>query len=432
MTLRSRLRGAAISTFLGADAARHAVADLKRRATGAERAVEFYFDLADPASYLAAQAAQRLTTAYQVPVRFHLVSGPAADVDPAPALRLAHAIRDAHDLAARYDLDFPGRKPAEPAILKRAHQVLIRPRPDAEQLAVALELAHAVWKSEPKEITALMGRHGNDDQMSVAPFLATAYGKLRAAGFFQGASFAYGGDWYLGVERLPYLEARLAADTGVTGAPPLLARRPAGPPHKLALPPGRPVLEVWFSFRSPYSYLAVAQLGALIAGLDVDLRLRPLLPLVERGAQMPRVKTMYIARDAHREAARLGIPFGRIADPLGDAARNAIAVQRAATAAGRGLAFAESALRGIWAEALDLASYVDLRTVVERAGLAWDDARAALADDAWKTEVADAAADLNAAGLWGVPSFRIGDYTTWGQDRLPYLVDRVLEHRRAV
>ena len=33
MTLRSRLRGAAIATFLGADDARHALADLKRRVT---------------------------------------------------------------------------------------------------------------------------------------------------------------------------------------------------------------------------------------------------------------------------------------------------------------------------------------------------------------------------------------------------------------
>ena len=108
-----------------------------------------------------------------------------------------------------------------------------------------------------------------------------------------------------------------------------------------------------------------------------------------------------------------------------------MAIMPAADAAGRGLAFAESAMRGVWAEALDLASYVDLRTIVERAGLGWDAARAALADATWQTAAADAAADLNAAGLWGVPSFRIGDYATWGQDRLPYLVDRVRAHRAA-
>ena len=228
----------------------------------------------------------------------------------------------------------------------------------------------------------------------------------------------------------------MAAASAPASAPPKpssTASRPtARPPRKLALPAGRPTLELWFSFRSPYSYLAIAQVGAIVRDLDLDLRLRPVLPLVERGAQMPRLKTMYIAKDAHREAQRLGIPFGHIADPLGAGARNAVAIMRAANAAGLGLAFAESAMRGVWAEARALASYVDLRTIVERAGLGWDAARAALADEAWKTDAADAAADLNAAGLWGVPSFRLGDYTTWGQDRLPYLVDRVLEHRRAV
>ena len=183
MTLRSRLRGAAIATFLGADDARHAFADLKRRVTGATPGVDFYFDLSDPASYLAAQAAERLAAAYPLPVRVHVVSGPAADVDPAPALRALHAIRDAHDIAARWDVEFPGKKPLDPGVLKRAHQVLIKARPDGEQLAVVLAVAKAVWTNDQKELVALTGRHGNEDQMSVAPFLATAYDKLRQAGF---------------------------------------------------------------------------------------------------------------------------------------------------------------------------------------------------------------------------------------------------------
>ena len=91
-------------------------------------------------------------------------------------------------------------------------EVLIKARPDGEQLAVVLAVAKAVWTNDQKELVALTGRHGNEDQMSVAPFLATAYDKLRQAGFYQGGAFAYRGEWYLGVERLPYLEARLAGD----------------------------------------------------------------------------------------------------------------------------------------------------------------------------------------------------------------------------
>lgn len=427
MTLRSRLRGAAIGAFLGADGARHALADLKRRVTGADRAIDFYFDLGDPASYLAAQAAQRLAEQYRLPVHFHLVSPPAADVDPAPALREHHALRDALEVARRWDVDFPGKKPAEPGILRRAAQVLMIARPDGERLALALQLAKAVWTNDPKEVVALMGKHGNEQSGSVAPYLASAYAKLRDAGHYQAASFAYGGDWYVGVERLHYLEARLRADTGITPPRAVIERRVGVLPEKLTLPATRPVpVELWFSFRSPYSYLAVPQMKALAAELPIALRLRPVLPMVMRGLAVPRVKQLYLARDARREAERLGLPFGNVADPLGKGAEHGLAITYALLKRGAdALPFVESATRGAWAEALDLASYVDLRTVVERAGVDWEVARAALADEAWRVDAADAAADLNAAGLWGVPSFRVGDHATWGQDRIPYLAERL-------
>jgi 2-hydroxychromene-2-carboxylate isomerase len=47
--------------------------------------------------------------------------------------------------------------------------------------------------------------------------------------------------------------------------------------------------------------------------------------------------------------------------------------------------------------------------------------RAAIEDQGWKDEAKanrDALTDL---GLWGVPSIRIGSYSTWGQDRIPML-----------
>ena len=96
------------------------------------------------------------------------------------------------------------------------------------------------------------------------------------------------------------------------------------------------------------------------------------------------------------------------------------------------MAFLESAARGAWSEAKDLASYVDLREIVERAGLDWADARAAMADESWRVWAGDNANDLDGAGLWGVPSWRVGDFVTWGQDRLPLLADRLRRHFAAV
>ena len=88
-------------------------------------------------------------------------------------------------------------------------------------------------------------------------------------------------------------------------------------------------------------------------------------------------------------------------------------------------------MRGIWAEARDVSAYVDLRAVVERAGLPWDEARAALGDPEAAKAAQAHAADLAVIGLWGVPSLRVGDFVAWGQDRLPLLLDRLRRHALA-
>ena len=55
-----------------------------------------------------------------------------------------------------------------------------------------------------------------------------------------------------------------------------------------------------------------------------------------------------------------------------------------------------------------------------RAGISSAEVSAALA----QLEAGAALAERNraallAAGVWGVPSFRVGEFVTWGQDRLP-------------
>jgi 2-hydroxychromene-2-carboxylate isomerase len=169
----------------------------------------------------------------------------------------------------------------------------------------------------------------------------------------------------------------------------------------------------------------------LVSLAGVPLVLKPVAPMVARGLPVPGVKRMYIVRDAKREADRHGIAFGELCDPLGAGIDHCLAIAHHAAKQGQAMAFARSALRGIWAEALDMSEYVDLRRVVERAGLAWDDARAAL-DDAEAVKAAQAnAADLAVVHLWGVPSLRCGDFVAWGQDRLPLLADRLRRHALA-
>ena len=423
MTLTSKLKGAAIGALLGKTGDRVIQAIDHARHRGTPKRLDFYYDVADPWSHLAAQVTLRLARAYPIEVGVHVVTPPASDVDPEPQLRRRFALKDARDLAGHLDLDFPPKGDADPGAVKRASQILIKERAPLAQLEAAIAVGNAIWASDAKTLTSLMGSLGSEASGSIAPIINANYSEMRKRGFYFAASWHWDGEWYGGVDRVPYLEAALAASTGEQ-PPPVIARRAALPPERLSLKD--PVLDFWISFRSPYSYLALERAAALATTFPITLRVRPVLPLAMRGAVPTRGKQIYIVRDAKREADRLGIPFGAICDPLGKGVEHALAITH--SAGDKALDFVRSAMRGSWAEARDLASYVDLRAIVERAGIDWADAKTAMAGTAWREWAKAAADDLAVAGLWGVPSFRIGDYATWGQDRIDFLEDRLRRH----
>ena len=103
----------------------------------------------------------------------------------------------------------------------------------------------------------------------------------------------------------------------------------------------------------------------------------------------------------------------------------ACATRSAAPSRGRAEALLAAFTHAAFAEGVDTGSDAGLRHVVERAGLAWDEARDHLdRDTGWREELEANRQELLALGLWGVPSFRLRgrpgepDFATWGQDRL--------------
>jgi 2-hydroxychromene-2-carboxylate isomerase len=177
-------------------------------------------------------------------------------------------------------------------------------------------------------------------------------------------------------------------------------------------------VDFFYSFRSPYSYLAAPRAFALADRFDVEIVFHGVIPMVMRGQSVPREKGLHTLRDVAREADRLGMPFGRIHDPVGAGAMRCLLVAQHAVAAGREREFVLSAGRGIWGEAVEVASDAGLRLVCERAGLDWDACAAALDDPAMRERVEADTAALEALGHWGVPVLVIGDELFWGQDRI--------------
>ena len=255
--------------------------------------------------------------------------------------------------------------------------------------------------------------------------MANADALRQQMGHYLGATFFYAGEWYWGIDRLHHLEARLqdleAQRAGVSGfifAPPadLAAATPAVNPAPI---------DFFLSLRSPYSAIVTPRVFELGRLTGAPVRLRYLLPMVMRGLPVPREKRMYISLDAAREAFVRGIPFGRVNDPVGRPTERGLALIPLAERHGVGQAYLRSFMRGVWSEGIDAGSERGLRRIAQRAGLNWDEAQIALKDEGWRAVAEANRTEMFALGLWGVPSFRVGDVSTWGQDRL-WVVEQAL------
>lgn len=195
-------------------------------------------------------------------------------------------------------------------------------------------------------------------------------------------------------------------------------------------PPGAtkdlPPLEFFYSFRSPYSYLAIGRVFEIADAFGLELMIRPVLPMVMRGMQVPRSKILYIANDTAREAHRLGIPIGKVADPVGAGAERALATFFYALGEKRERDFIANAGIATWVDGIDVATDKGMRKVTGRTGLFWPDVKAAMEDDSWREAAEKNRESMLESGSWGVPTLRLGEFMVWGQDR-DWLLARHIE-----
>ena len=155
------------------------------------------------------------------------------------------------------------------------------------------------------------------------------------------------------------------------------------------------------------------------------LEVKPVLPMVMRGLQVPRRKTLYIFLDARREAEKAGIPFGFTADPLGAGVECCYQLFDYARDQGREVDYLLSIAQGVYAEGVDIATRSGLARLVERAGLDWSEARRHLGNSVWTEWARDNLDAMYRLGFWGVPAFRFAGTQAWGQDRF-WLLERAI------
>ena len=398
--------------------------------------VHYFHQVDDPYSQLLLQALPALAENYTVRLSIHLVPPPEDAAAPDRRRLETWSRRDAASLAEATGLSFtdPGRPP-EPTLTALANRALAAAfRDDARPgptLRTAATVGNALWRGDQTSL-AYLG-DGADEKEAAA--MVAAGSSLRARlGHYLGATLYFEGEWYWGVDRLWHLEQRLrSARLADATTRPWIVQVPQVECRHRPTIGHRPEFQFFCSLRSPYTYLAVPRVIELARCYGADLQLRFVLPMVMRGLPMPRNKRIYILRDAKREAEHLGLPFGRIVDPVGVPTERGLAVLHHAIVAGTGPRFLESFMRGVWAEGLDAGGDAGLLAIARRAGVDTDVVMAALGDTRWR-DVANANREaMLALGLWGVPSFRVDDCPArWGQDRLWQVERDLIAATRAV
>lgn len=206
-------------------------------------------------------------------------------------------------------------------------------------------------------------------------------------------------------------------------------------------------VDVFWSFRSPYSYLATPRLREIRDHYDLAINFRPVRPLAVRDAGFfERVHPnwpFYVVRDCFRLAQMAGLPFAPPRpDPIvQDLATRAISpdqpyigrltrLGQAAVEQGDGLAFADEVARLIWGGTPNWHEGDHLAGAATAAGLDWAALDAAERDESERLDAAIAVheAAQAASGHWGVPLMVFDGEPFFGQDRLDVLLWRLGQH----
>ena len=187
----------------------------------------------------------------------------------------------------------------------------------------------------------------------------------------------------------------------------------------------RPVVEFWFEFASTYSYLSVMRIERAAAATGVDIEWKPFLlgPVFlalgwnDSPFNIYPPKGRYMWRDLERLAEKEGLPFRHPSR----FPRNGLLAARVALVGveeGWVAPFARAVMSANFAEDREIGEEAVIVEILGALGLPAAELMARAQADANTLALrcqTERAAEL---GLFGAPSFRVGEELFWGNDRL--------------
>lgn len=396
--------------------------------------ITLYYCVNDPYSFLIAQLLPTLSISYKVEI--HVVVVPTCNNIEKPEY-LQYAISDCLSLAKQYQLlNFEQSQLPTNDNISLANHILLHEN-NAQSLTLLIEVSAALWTNDTEKLVKLAVDLPPIKANDIKETLNKNLQRLHQHGHYQSAILYYGGQWYWGIDRLQLLLTRLrnlnlALNQSLNDNQLLLSPITTTAILNDDSPLKSTAVDVYFSFRSPYSYIAIKRLLSLQKTNHLELNFKPLLPMVMRGLPVNKTKRMYILHDASRVAFQHQLPFGKICDPLGDGILQCINLFYYAKQYNKEQLFLEKIMTGIWSQGLNVNSPKQLKKHIESINLDWPEAQQFILKNVGEQHAESNRESLLSLGLWGVPSFNIpqlntglNDMTYWGQDRIDVLINEL-------
>ncbi len=194
-------------------------------------------------------------------------------------------------------------------------------------------------------------------------------------------------------------------------------------------------IDYFLSLNSPWTHLGAARFAALAARHHARVRIFPVdfgvifaatggLPLPRRSPQ----RQAYRLQELARWRDHLGLPIHirpRYFPANETLAAQAVIALRESGEDEKALALAHRVLQALWEEARDTADPAVLAELAGEVGADGDALIARAEDPRWAALRARDTEAAIARGVFGAPSYVLGEEIFWGQDRLDFLARRL-------
>ena len=403
----------------------------KRQKANRSHTVYYFHEVNDPYSHLCAQILKPLTDHYEIDLVPLIVGKPPKSSTPETEMLMTHSIEDAVMIAPYYNLQFhPLTSEIDHQSIEVAQSILVN-CDQSKFINTAVQVGEALWSGNSDELHSMNDSKNHLNNNHLSSVIKKNNMTRKKMGHYFGGVFAYEGECYWGIDRLPHLEKRLTEVGAKKGDKEgTVMSKKYSVVNKKQWP--ELYLDIFWSGRSPYSYLAMKPLAELREKYNVELRYQIIQPMVMRGMKINPEKGLYIVKDCMRIANENNIPFGNIIDPVGEAVERCYSMFDYVRKNRKEEQYLHAFAKAVWAEGKHGYLTSTLKTIINKIDLDWEEAKTELDSTNWINETDKNRETLYKLGKWGPPTMSLSNsegenlITVWGQDRI-WLIEETIK-----